>query len=236
MREQVDFHNTNDNPNFMISFDESNLHNVDVIIIGPEKTPYENGIFVFHIICDQSYPMNPPKMKIITTNDGQTRFNPNFYADGKVCVSMLGTFGELTWSPLLTIEKILYGVSSLMTENPFNNEPGYESGNERYKKDPEASIKYSAKIRHETIRIAIINALRDILSDHDMYFNHDQLLKHYKKIIPSLIEECTVSIEKYPDGTPFYIAGFENPNNGMYGQFNYSNLIIQLLELDAQIN
>ena len=104
MRELADFDKTNDNPNFMISHGE-NIYNIQVIIIGPEKTPYENGIFGFKIECDEFYPRVPPKMKILTTNKGLTRFNPNFYANGKVCVSMLGTFGTITWSPILTIEK-----------------------------------------------------------------------------------------------------------------------------------
>jgi hypothetical protein len=34
----------------------------------------------------------PPLMELETTGGGVARFNPNLYADGKVCLSLLGTW------------------------------------------------------------------------------------------------------------------------------------------------
>lgn len=43
-----------------------------------------NRTRVNHNIPD--YPANPPTVKIKTTNKGRTRFGPNLYANGKVCL------------------------------------------------------------------------------------------------------------------------------------------------------
>lgn len=34
----------------------------------------------------------PPVVKLVTTGGGTVRFNPNLYNDGKVCLSLLGTW------------------------------------------------------------------------------------------------------------------------------------------------
>lgn len=70
--------------------DESNLKFVHTIIVGPEGTPYEGGFFYFVIKFPNDYPIQPPKVRLMTTNAGTVRFNPNFYNSGKICVSVLG--------------------------------------------------------------------------------------------------------------------------------------------------
>jgi len=47
------------------------------------------------ILCMQfpeDYPSSAPHIVFLTTNGGKTRFNPNLYSDGKVCLSILGTW------------------------------------------------------------------------------------------------------------------------------------------------
>ena len=63
-----------------------------VLIIGSEGTPYSNGAFEFDVFFDSQYPKGPPKVTLITTGGGTTRFNPNLYSSGKVCLSLLGTW------------------------------------------------------------------------------------------------------------------------------------------------
>ena len=58
------------------------------MIIGLQGTPYEKGFFFFDIEFTKKYPPEPPKVKFIT-GDGNTRFNPNLYIKGKVCLSIL---------------------------------------------------------------------------------------------------------------------------------------------------
>lgn len=141
---------------------EEDVRHVRALIIGPPETPYEFGFFEFALKFPKDYPILSPNVKCITTNGGQTRFNPNIYADGKVCLSILGTWrgepGE-EWSSAQGLESVLLSIQSLMSANPYENEPGFE----RAKKDDEPSQRYVAKIQHETIHIAVIQNLERLL-------------------------------------------------------------------------
>ena len=83
-------------------------------------------------------------MKARTTNGGRCRFNPNIYSGGKVCLSILGTWraepGE-QWSSAQGLESILISIQSLMSPNPFENEPGYDRSD-----DKEGMSDYIAKV------------------------------------------------------------------------------------------
>lgn len=62
------------------------------LIFGSEDTPYSHGAFIFDIFIPDDYPQNPPKVSIVSTKENLIRFNPNLYADGLVCISLLGTW------------------------------------------------------------------------------------------------------------------------------------------------
>jgi ubiquitin-conjugating enzyme E2 Z len=66
------------------------VRHVRALIIGPPDTPYEFGFFEFQARFTKEYPTKAPQVTAITTNGGRTRFNPNIYAAGKVCLSILG--------------------------------------------------------------------------------------------------------------------------------------------------
>ena len=110
------------------------------------------------------YPSKPPKVDAKTTNNGRTRFNPNIYSGGKVCLSILGTWhGELPgeeWSSAQGLESILWSIQSLMSNDPYGNEPGFEGRTAQ--EDLNKNEAYCAKIRHETIRIAVIQKLENM--------------------------------------------------------------------------
>lgn len=80
------------------------------------------------------YPTTAPHVEAKTTNGGRCRFNPNIYANGKVCLSILGTWrGERSeeWSSAQGLESILISIQSLMSPNPFENEPGYDRSDDK---------------------------------------------------------------------------------------------------------
>ncbi|KAL4786235.1 ubiquitin-conjugating enzyme/RWD-like protein [Aspergillus varians] len=143
-----------------VDYDESDIRNVRAIILGPPETPYQFGLFEFAIKFGKEYPARPPSVKAVTTNSGACRFSPNLYAGGKVCLSILGTWsgepGE-QWSSAQGLESVLISIQSLMSSNPYENEPGYEHCNS--KTDEENMAHYKNKIRHETIRIAVIQPI-----------------------------------------------------------------------------
>lgn len=72
--------------------DEARCDVIKALIIGPDDTPYANGCFEFDMLLPADYPSSPPSVLLVTTGGGQIRFNPNLYANGKVCLSLLGTW------------------------------------------------------------------------------------------------------------------------------------------------
>jgi ubiquitin-conjugating enzyme E2 Z len=145
-----------------VAYKESDVRHVRALIIGPPETPYEFGFFEFDIKFGKEYPIKSPSVKAITTNSGKTRFNPNIYNCGKVCLSILGTWrgepGE-EWSSAQGLESVLISIQSLMSANPYENEPGYEQS----KKEEKEPKLYIAKIRHESMRISVIQRLESML-------------------------------------------------------------------------
>ncbi|KAH0829439.1 hypothetical protein AYO21_09778 [Fonsecaea monophora] len=148
-----------------VACQEKDVRHVKALIIGPHGTPYAFGFFEFAVTFGSEYPSKPPKVEAKTTNAGRTRFNPNIYASGKVCLSILGTWhGEKPgeeWSSAQGLESVLWSIQSLMSNNPYENEPGYE--NAKGTEDRRMNDLYCAKIRHETLRIAVIQRLEEAL-------------------------------------------------------------------------
>jgi ubiquitin-protein ligase len=71
-------------------------------------------------------------MSIITTGGGKIRFNPNLYPEGKVCLSLLGTWrGQASenWDPKVsTLLQVFVSIQSMtMSEEVYFNEPGLDS-------------------------------------------------------------------------------------------------------------
>ena len=141
-----------------VTFDQSDITRIHALVTGPEGTPYESGLFHFFLRCPPDYPNSPPRMKLLTTGGGRVRFNPNLYASGKVCLSILGTWSGPGWSPAQWVGSVLLSVQTLLGPRPYHNEPGYEKGSSSLaaKAGPrDAAESYNAFVRHETLRVAV---------------------------------------------------------------------------------
>ncbi|KAI9001769.1 ubiquitin-conjugating enzyme/RWD-like protein [Hyaloraphidium curvatum] len=133
--------------------DDNMVTTVHALVTGPFDTPYEGGFFHFVLDVPDDYPHFPPAVKLITTDMGRVRFNPNLYADGKVCLSILGTWPGPSWSAAQSLSSVLLSIQSLMGESPLRNEPGLETAPEDRCRD------YDAVVRHETVRAAVCGTL-----------------------------------------------------------------------------
>lgn len=71
---------------------ESRLDLLRVLIIGPMNTPYELAPFFFDFYFSDTFPQSPPIVHFHSWTGGVGRVNPNLYEDGKVCLSLLGTW------------------------------------------------------------------------------------------------------------------------------------------------
>jgi ubiquitin-conjugating enzyme E2 Z len=77
-------------PGVFIVPHKDDITRIHILMNGPFDTPYEGGYFYFILRFPPDYPYSPPRVKFMTTAGGTVRFNPNLYADGKVCLSVLG--------------------------------------------------------------------------------------------------------------------------------------------------
>jgi ubiquitin-protein ligase len=136
-----------------------------VLISGPRGTPYAFGLFEFHLFFPDDYPQVAPLMILETTGSGSVRFNPNLYNNGKVCLSILGTWnaGDAVsrWQPdVSSAMQVLVSVQSMiLVAEPYFNEPSYES-QRGTRAGMRASHDYNARLHLHTLRHAIVAQLR----------------------------------------------------------------------------
>jgi len=112
---------------------ETRLDLLRVLIIGPMETPYELAPFVIDLRLPSDYPSSPPDAFFHSWTDGHGPVNPNLYEDGKICLSLLGTWhtDERTesWNPTRsTVLQVLVSLLGLvLVKEPYYNEAGYEA-------------------------------------------------------------------------------------------------------------
>ncbi|KAH8733048.1 ubiquitin-conjugating enzyme/RWD-like protein, partial [Phaeosphaeriaceae sp. PMI808] len=235
------------------------VRHVRALIIGPPDTPYEFGFYEFAVKFTRDYPTKAPQVTALTTNSGRTRFNPNIYAAGKVCLSILGTWrgerGE-EWSAAQGLESILISIQSLMSTNPYENEPGFEDANSDYDKKNQTA--YVDKIRHESLRISVIERLEEYLgiyqersavsvynaeedyqaSREDAPFEpfKDICKRRFLWYYPSYLATIDEAAKKHKAGDRFEKMPFEGPGNTMEGSYQYPALRERLVKIFDKLN
>lgn len=149
----------------LLRMNKKHTNMITFMISGPKDTPYHNGLFEFHAYFPDTYPQVVPKVLLNTTDGGKVRFNPNLYACGKVCLSLLGTWsggqGEGWNGDLSTFLQVIVSIQSLIfVEQPYFNEPGYER-DMHTPRGKQASFNYSDERRYQTLRVAIVNQIKN---------------------------------------------------------------------------
>ena len=146
IKEQGIFYNVN----------ESDISTGTALIIGPSNTPYEGGFYFFSVKFPPNYPFDPPAMCTLT-QDGFTRFNPNLYREGKICLSLINTWhvGD-KWSGCQSLSTVLLSIlTSVLIEDPFTNEPNFENQG----KSPQSQI-YNRMVLHANLQTAVLNMIK----------------------------------------------------------------------------
>jgi ubiquitin-conjugating enzyme E2 Z len=131
--------------------DDTDMMKGYALIIGPSDTPYFGGNYFFELNYPADYPHSPPKVKYCT-NGNNIRFNPNLYACGKVCISLLNTWRGEQWTSCQTISTVLLTLCSLLCSNPLLNEPGVD-------KKHNDMMNYTEIINFSNINIAICDII-----------------------------------------------------------------------------
>jgi ubiquitin-protein ligase len=155
-------------------YNESNVMEANVMMIGPEDTPYENGFYFFQFTFPPNYPFEPPKVKYCTL-DGNTRFNPNLYTCGKVCLSIINTWDGPKWTSCQTIRSVLISLRGLVlgVKYPLQNEPGFERATDT------RAISYNDVVLYENYRVAIVKMIRNTPSGFEVF--KQPMIDHLKQ-------------------------------------------------------
>ncbi|PGH02181.1 hypothetical protein AJ80_08904 [Polytolypa hystricis UAMH7299] len=164
------------------------------LIMGPPDSPYGYGLFAFDIVCPETYPNVPPFVLCPTVTYVQNKISPNLHPDGKVCLSLLGTWREgdaaAQWQPgKSTILSVLVSIQAMIfCEDPFRNEPVFTGATGRHV-DREARD-YILKVQPLTIRLGMLDWLtrpdlrngvwKDVVRAH-FTFNRAKILSHVEK-------------------------------------------------------
>lgn len=110
-------------------------------IMGPPDSPYQGGVFFLKVVFPMDYPFKPPKVQFLTKV-----YHPNINSNGNICLDILRS----SWSPALTVSKVLLSISSLLT-GPNPDDPLVPEIAQLYKKD---RAKYDKTAREWTMKYA----------------------------------------------------------------------------------
>lgn len=154
---------------------EDRLDLLSVMIEGPKKTPYEDGLFLFDVQLGQDYPNAPPLCHYISYCSD--RLNPNLYEDGKVCVSLLGTWsgrGTEMWGPNSTLLQVIVSIQGLiLVDEPYFNEAGYE------KQKGSQQGKENSRMYNEMVLLKLVQSMTKLINNPPEIFR-EQILMHFK--------------------------------------------------------
>jgi len=110
-------------------------------LMGPSKSPYENGLFYLDIDFPADYPYKPPRVRFTTRI-----YHPNINSSGGICLDIL----KEQWSPALTISKVLLSICSLLCD-PNPDDPLVPSIADLYKRN---KAEYTIAARAWTLQYA----------------------------------------------------------------------------------
>ena len=208
-----------------IKFNESNMLSANAIIVGPKDSLYEGGLLLFSIDFPKNYPYVPPKLKYIKNNS--VRIHPNFYVNGKVCLSILGTWAGPGWCSTMDISDIFITIISLLDLNPMSHEPGYENIINKSTK------LYNKIIEYNTINSLLISQAKNIITnkDNEFYCFKDIIINHIVNNYDKFLEKIEILIDNNSDKEEYINVRLYN----ITIVINYRNLIVKLKQLKSLI-
>lgn len=177
------------------------LDKARAMLTGPEGTPYFGGLFLFDVLFPGRYPDVPPLLSLDTTGGGRARLNPNLYADGKVCLSLLGTWhgsdASEKWDPdQANLWRVLVSIQGMiLVADPYFNEPGVEAVRGTPEGDA-ASARYNARLSLNVVR----HAMNGMLDSPPPGF--EEVVKaHFKLVGAKALEAAAASAEAATKGS-----------------------------------
>ncbi|XP_076246249.1 (E3-independent) E2 ubiquitin-conjugating enzyme UBE2O [Calliopsis andreniformis] len=177
-------------PGIWVKGFEDRIDLYSVMFRGPEKTPYEDGLFLFDFQLSADYPAAPPLCHYISyCND---RLNPNLYEDGKVCVSLLGTWsgrGTEVWTSSSTLLQVIVSIQGLiLVPEPYFNEAGFE------KQKGSQQGRENSRMYNEMVVLKLVQAQTKLLQHPPPVFK-DIIIGHFKRHATKLLQRLDLWME-----------------------------------------
>ncbi|KAJ4782254.1 Ubiquitin conjugating enzyme E2 [Rhynchospora pubera] len=97
---------------------DNNLMIWDVIICGPDGTPWQGGTFQLSLEFSEDYPHAPPIAKFHST-----MYHPNVFEDGTVCLDILVD----NWKPVWSSPFLLIAIQSILDDPCVHSAANFEA-------------------------------------------------------------------------------------------------------------
>ncbi|XP_012284283.1 (E3-independent) E2 ubiquitin-conjugating enzyme UBE2O [Orussus abietinus] len=169
---------------------EDRIDLYSVMLRGPEKTPYEDGLFLFDFQLSADYPAAPPLCHYICYCSD--RLNPNLYEDGKVCVSLLGTWsgrGTEVWTSSSTLLQVIVSIQGLiLVSEPYFNEAGFE------KQKGSQQGRENSRMYNEMVVLKLVQAQTKLILHPPPIFK-DTIVTHFERHAEKLLERLDLWME-----------------------------------------
>ncbi|XP_015108296.1 (E3-independent) E2 ubiquitin-conjugating enzyme UBE2O [Diachasma alloeum] len=177
-------------PGIWVKGFEDRIDLYSVMFRGPEKTPYEDGLFLFDFQLSADYPAAPPLCHYISYCSD--RLNPNLYEDGKVCVSLLGTWagrGTELWTSSSTLLQVIVSIQGLiLVSEPYFNEAGFE------KQRGSQQGRENSRMYNEMVVLKLVQAQTKLLQHPPSVFK-EAIVKHFEKHVEKLLHRLDMWME-----------------------------------------
>ncbi len=219
----VDF-NSNKPEGIYLFVNEKDIFINYALIIGPKSTPYFGGFYFFEIKFPKNYPLRSPQVNLLTINN-KIRFNPNLYENGKVCLSILGTWSGPGWKSVMNLRCVLTSIQSLLNEYPILNEPGFEDIEITNKK----SIEYNYYVIYHNYKLAILDVIDSINSEKEK-------IPHSKKFKNEIIDELKKNFKELNDNLKSYMITIGIYEHSKFMYFIKNKNILDFLDLNDKFS
>ncbi|CAB0038957.1 unnamed protein product [Trichogramma brassicae] len=177
-------------PGIWVKGFEDRMDLYSVMMRGPEKTPYEDGLFLFDFQLSVDYPSAPPLCHYISYCSD--RLNPNLYEDGKVCVSLLGTWagrGTEVWTSSSTLLQVIVSIQGLiLVAEPYFNEAGFE------KQKGSQQGRENSRMYNEMVVLMLVQSQTKLIQYPPPVFK-DAIIQHFEKHAEKLLKRLELWME-----------------------------------------
>jgi ubiquitin-conjugating enzyme E2 Z len=145
-----------DTDGIMYKHSETDILTGYACIVGPSDGVYFGGYYFFEFKFPTNYPHSPPIVSYLTIS-GNMRFHPNYYANKKVCMSIINSWRGEQWTGCQSIRTILVTFQSILDKEPLLHEPGIKQQHNDFKA-------YHTMVEYKNYEFACMQLLTDLKS------------------------------------------------------------------------